>query len=637
MENIYKHNHKILNSIQLLRGISVLLVFFYHLNLKYFDYGFLGVDIFFVISGFVITSMIYREVEITKKFSFYNFYLRRFKRIYPVLFFITTITLIFIIFFQPLDLFLNNLKVYFLSLLGVSNFFYLFSKKDYFDTVFDDPLAHTWSLGVEEQFYIIFPLLLYFLLKYSNYFKNIFIIILLIFLGIVFSNFFEDNIKLIFYSPLFRFWEFLIGSLTFFLTTKFNYKNNYYSLIMLFLLLFLIIFFKSNSLINTTLITCIFTSLFIFFYKENSNRLFILIVENKPLIFLGNISYSFYLWHLPIIYFYDLYFLRSFSGLLLLLFIILILSFFTYNFIEKKFRYYKFKIIFDFKNIVLGSVLFSLIIMINIIAFQDSKYSSVKQKFKNLIYSLNYLENKIDYTNRTLFYRINIDGNEIYRYCTENSDTIILNTNNLRKNCLKKGKNNNRIFYIEGNSHAANFIPMFNDLNIPDFIYYNHKTKILDIANFDYELIDSLLNSYNEVVYVTTIDSKKSLSRLIEIRKKINKNIKILILGTIPFVDLKIEPLKCFIKNITCEFDSFKDIQNRGLLSLNLEIEKLTYDSLNFNYFDPYKLICPQKICKVFDNQRNLLIYRDDSHLTIEGSLLIKDGFIKFYNNHFEN
>ena len=264
-----KNNQKILNHIQFLRGISVIIVFFYHLNLSYFDYGFLGVDIFFVISGFVITSIISKEIEKTKKFDFYNFYTGRFKRIYPVLFFILTISLFLIIFLQPLDLFLNNLKVYFLSLFGVSNFYYLFLKKDYFDTVFDDPFAHTWSLGVEEQFYIIFPLLLFFILKYEKYIKSILILSLLVFIGIVFSNIFVENIKLIFYSPLFRFWEFLIGTLTFFLTKKIKIKNNHLSLSALLVLFFFILIPKNINLPNIILITCILTSIFILFYKKN--------------------------------------------------------------------------------------------------------------------------------------------------------------------------------------------------------------------------------------------------------------------------------------------------------------------------------------------------------------------------------
>ena len=98
------------------------------------------------------------------------------------------------------------------------------------------------------QFYIVFPLLLFCLLRYIHFNKNIFIIILLIIIGISFSNFLEDNIKLIFYSPLLRFWEFLIGTLTFFLTTKSKYKNNYLSLLVLISLFIFIIVPKNISL-----------------------------------------------------------------------------------------------------------------------------------------------------------------------------------------------------------------------------------------------------------------------------------------------------------------------------------------------------------------------------------------------------
>ena len=150
--------NKLLNHIQFLRAISVLMVFFYHLKLNYFENGFLGVDIFFVISVYVITARIFNEYKSNNKFNFLNFYLKRLKRIYPVLIFILSTIFILIIFFQPLDLFLNYPKIYLFSLFGISNFYYLFSEKDYFDTVFDDPFAHTWSLGIEEQFYIIFPI-----------------------------------------------------------------------------------------------------------------------------------------------------------------------------------------------------------------------------------------------------------------------------------------------------------------------------------------------------------------------------------------------------------------------------------------------------------------------------------------------
>ena len=124
---------------------------------------------------------------------------------------------------------------------------------------------------------------------------------------------------------------------------------------------------------------------------------------------------------------------------------------------------------------------------------------------------------------------------------------------------------------------------------------------------------------------------------MIEIQKKLNKKIKILILGTVPYVNSNIEPLKCFIKNINCEYDTFDDLNKRNLKSLNLKIKKLINNNPNFDYFDPYNLICPSRICKVFDKKTNIIIYRDNSHLTIEGSSLMSEDFMRFYIKTYEN
>lgn len=635
MEVSNNNSKKVLNHIQFLRGISIFFVFFYHLKVEHFNYGFLGVDIFFVISGFVITSMICHEIEKTKKFSFYNFYKRRFKRIYPVLFFILSISFILVIFFQPLEFFLYNFRVYLKSLFGISNFYYLSSNKNYFDTVFDDPFAHTWSLGVEIQFYIFFPLLLFYILKYFNFSKNIFLLLLLIIIGISFTHYFQDDLKQIFYSPKFRFWEFLIGTLTFFLTNKFKFKNNYLSFLSLLILFFFILTPKDINLPKTILLTCILSSMFILFYKENKNTVFNFIIENKYLIFFGNISYSFYLWHLPIIYFYDLYFLDSLLREPFLFFIILSLSYFSLKFIENKFRYSKININFSLRNIIFVVIFLSSVLIIGKISLKDSYNNPVKYKFKNLIYNLNYLENKINYTDRVAYYKVNLNGNEVYRFCTEDSDAITLTSSNLRDNCLKKGVNNKRIFFIEGNSYTAHFIPFFNEIKINDTIYYNHIGGSLKHASID--LINSLEQDYGEVVYVTHILNESYLKNLLEIQKKLNKNIKILILGTTPHIYSDIKPLECLIKNVSCEYDTFKDISKRNLKSLNLKIQKVTENNLNFKYFDPYKSICPNKICKVFDKEKNLITHRDGSHLTIEGSILITQDFMNFYKTTYEN
>ena len=101
------------------------------------------------------------------------------------------------------------------------------------------------------------------------------------------------------------------------------------------------------------------------------------------------------------------------------------------------------------------------------------------------------------------------------------------------------------------------------------------KANLFGNDNFNYDLINNLQKNYNEVVYATNISDEKSLDKLIEIQKKLNKKIKILILGTVPYVDSNIEPLKCLIKNINCEYDTFDDLNNRNLKSFKFKNKKI--------------------------------------------------------------
>ena len=146
------------NDIDGLRAIAVLSVVFFHSGIDLFSGGYVGVDVFFVISGFLITSIIYREVQ-ENNFSIARFYERRIRRIFPALFAVILFSLVFgLVFYAPEDLEKVAKSVRY-TVIFFSN--YLFARKTgYFDTGAEyEPLLHMWSLAVEEQYYIIFPVI----------------------------------------------------------------------------------------------------------------------------------------------------------------------------------------------------------------------------------------------------------------------------------------------------------------------------------------------------------------------------------------------------------------------------------------------------------------------------------------------
>ena len=154
-----------------LRAVAVISVIFYHaqINIQGFDLfktGFIGVDIFFVISGYLITLIILKELIITNSFSFKNFYIRRIKRILPALLLVILVSLpLSWIYLLPND-FIDFLKSVLYSLGFSSNFFFHYSGQEYgADSGLLKPLLHTWSLSVEEQFYILFPFLFFLFLS----------------------------------------------------------------------------------------------------------------------------------------------------------------------------------------------------------------------------------------------------------------------------------------------------------------------------------------------------------------------------------------------------------------------------------------------------------------------------------------
>ena len=195
-----------------LRALAVMVVILFHADIPGFSGGFVGVDIFFVISGFLITSIILKEIN-ADNFSISRFYERRVRRIFPALFFVLAFTLIasyIIFYYKDFEAFGESLIA---TTLFASNILF-WSQSGYFDTVATTkPLLHTWSLAVEEQFYIFFPLLLVAInrVSKSRYFGWLLCISLCSFFASIYGIY--NHPVATFYLVPTRAWELLFGSL----------------------------------------------------------------------------------------------------------------------------------------------------------------------------------------------------------------------------------------------------------------------------------------------------------------------------------------------------------------------------------------------------------------------------------------
>ncbi|HCJ9893807.1 TPA: acyltransferase [Escherichia coli] len=207
-----------------LRAFAVLPVVIFHAFPEVLKGGYAGVDVFFVISGFLISSIIFSNIN-KGTFSFLDFYSRRIRRIFPTLLTVLISCLVFGYFAMLPDEYMLLGKHVAGGSFFVSNFV-LFLESGYFDTTsITKPLLHLWSLGVEEQFYIVWPILLALLWKRRI---NLFLVAFTCFLLSFYFNIstIETNPSLTFYSPVTRFWEILAGSMLAWVTI---HKRDYFS------------------------------------------------------------------------------------------------------------------------------------------------------------------------------------------------------------------------------------------------------------------------------------------------------------------------------------------------------------------------------------------------------------------------
>ncbi|WP_201584129.1 acyltransferase family protein [Psychrobacter jeotgali] len=362
------YHHKYRPDIDGLRAVAVLAVVIFHAFPSSLQGGFIGVDIFFVISGFLISTIIYNSLQ-KGDFSFADFYSRRIRRIFPALLVVISATFIFGFLILSADEFSRLGRLVAAGIGFVANLV-LWSESGYFDAATaTKPLLHLWSLGIEEQFYIVWPLILLF--AWKRRFNLLLVTVIVLTLSFMFNIMqIRSDPVATFYSPLTRIWEILFGSLLAWIMVfrreafyQFNLKADGYlsslnfisktsgkhlfanlistSGAILFLVGLFVITEESYFPGFWALVPALGTVMMIMAGTEawiNKN-----ILSNKVAVWFGLISYPLYLWHWPLLSYGRIYYDKApptgFRWIAVLLAILL--AWLTVKYIEKPLRYSK--------------------------------------------------------------------------------------------------------------------------------------------------------------------------------------------------------------------------------------------------------------------------------------------------------
>jgi peptidoglycan/LPS O-acetylase OafA/YrhL len=325
-----------------LRAIAVLAVLFFHTGVPGFGGGFVGVDVFFVISGFLITSIILKDIK-HDGFSIARFYERRIRRIFPALFAVLVFTVIVGAWMFDAPAFSDLGKSVTATTLFSSNIFF-WSQAGYFDAPsLQKPLLHTWSLAVEEQFYIFFPLALAFIHKRlkSRYLPWV-LAALALSLGLSIWGVYYKAAATFFLVPT-RAWELLVGSviaLGVLPNPSSAWVRNFLSITGLGMILYSVGFYtEATRFPGYNAIAPVLGAGLVIRYSREGDVVYRFLAA-PPMMFIGLISYSLYLWHWPLVVFSKYLMFRQF-GLLDSVGVIvmsLLLGFLSWRFIERPFR-----------------------------------------------------------------------------------------------------------------------------------------------------------------------------------------------------------------------------------------------------------------------------------------------------------
>ena len=630
--NIRKIDYR--NDINGLRAIAVLGVLIYHSELNIVEAGYLGVDIFFVISGYLITNIIISELN-SKTFTFSGFYKRRVDRILPALFstlFFTSLASYF--FLTP-----GSLIEYINSLIP-STFFYsniYFANLDFYnsDPARYMPLIHTWSLAIEEQFYILFPLFLYFLYKYfKKYILQIFLIVIFI---SIYLNTSSDSLSK-FYLIEFRIWEILVGSACMFFERNLK-KNNFFSYTGFIFMIFPMFYFNDDWIIDIEpkVISILGVTLVLVFNSKNSKLTQLLSFNLFKKI--GLWSFSIYLIHQPVFVYYRLLNEKSLSvswknienqktlddflyAFLIFVFI-LFLSKLNYIFVESKF----YTLSNNFKAVTLIFSVFCFVFYfytVNLYKGFENQWSDnlITQKAINFQKKNNY-----DLKVNGELCHLNSSKDTIKEFCKINKNKtgtpiVVLGDSMSRTiiTAMSTKVQENPITFITGDS-CIFLINLINERCARNDKEYatNYMSEIEDsIVVYIVDLWQKVEDNPNQLESIKKLNLTDSFPKTINY---LSKNNQVILLTQIPTYRPNVPQLILEGKEVVkIDYDEWINLQGVKILEdiyLSLDRENLhlvRVDKIFCDSFEPGYCLA---------NTKKELFYSDPKHLSIEGAELV--------------
>lgn len=338
------------------RAVAVIAIIIYHLNPQWLSGGFLGVDTFFVISGYLITSLLLTEYHNTGKIELMLFWLRRVKRLIPAVLFLVMGVIVLSLIFMPTEI--QKVRADSIAaIFYVSNWWYIMQNVDYFEQFAVQPLKHLWSLAIEEQFYLVFPIVLLSLLSFIRRLKSIRIIflILLVISMIAMMVLYvpNENVARVYFGTDTRIQTLLMGVLLALVWPPFQLKAKVNRQMRTMIdtagvvgLAILFICFKFVSETNSILYYGGFflistVTLLVIASSVHPSGYFAKFLGNKVFTFIGSRSYSLYLWHYPIIVLIHHQFVQGQIPPLVYvveILLMVLMAEFSYKFIEQPFR-----------------------------------------------------------------------------------------------------------------------------------------------------------------------------------------------------------------------------------------------------------------------------------------------------------